>query len=146
MKRFFDSSVLIPAFYKFDANHDLRADALRSAGPTDSFCALRTLGEVYAVLTGLPVRPRITGADAMAILKQIREKLTIISLSEEEYVSALQSVSETIVGGAAYDALIARCAIKAHADVLLTWNTRDFTRFGPDIARLVKTPLEMITA
>ena len=82
----------------------------------------------------------------MAILKQIREKLTIISLSEEEYVSALQSVSETIVGGAAYDALIARCAIKAHADVLLTWNTRDFTRFGPDISRLMKTPLQMIIA
>lgn len=87
------------------------------------------------------MRPRITGADGMSILKQIREKLTIISLSEEEYVSALQSVSETIVGGAA---LIARCAIKAQADVLLTWNTRDFTRFGPDIARIVKTALEII--
>jgi predicted nucleic acid-binding protein len=69
----------------------------------------------------------------MAILKQIREKLTIISLSEEEYVSAIQSV---FVGGAAYGALIARCAIKAQADILLTWNARDFTRFGPDIARM----------
>ena len=82
----------------------------------------------------------------MAILKQIREKLTIISLSEEEYVSALERVSETIVGGAAYDALIAHCALKAEADVLLTWNIRDFTRFGPDIACLVKTPLEILTS
>jgi predicted nucleic acid-binding protein len=106
---------------------------------------LRTLGEVYAVLTGLPVRPRITGPDGIAILKQIREKLTIISLSEEEYVSAIQSVSETIVGGAAYDALIARCAIKTQADVLLTWNTRDFTRFGSDIARIVQTPIQFLT-
>lgn len=98
---------------------------------------------MYSVLTGLPVRPRITGSDGMAILKQIREKLTIISLSEEEFVSALQAVSETIIGGAAYDALIARCAIKAQADILLTWNVRDFTRFGPDIAHLVKTPLDL---
>lgn len=143
MKRFFDSSVLIPAFYKFDGNHESSAKAFRSASRADSFCALRTLGEVYSVLTGLPVRPRITGPDGMAILRQIREKLTIISLSEEEYVSALQSVSETIVGGAAYDALIARCAIKAQADILLTWNVRDFTRFGPDVARLVKTPLDL---
>ena len=143
MKRFFDSSVLIPAFYKFHGNHGSSAQALRSAKPADSFCALRTLGEVYDVLTGLPVRPRITGLDGMAVLKQIREKLTIISLTEEEYISALESISETIVGGAAYDALIARCAIKAQVDVLLTWKTRDFTRFGPDVARLVKTPLEI---
>jgi len=143
LKRFFDSSVLIPAFYKFDGNHDSSAKALRSASRDDSFCALRTLGEVYAVLTGLPVRPRITGAEGMAILEQIRAKLTVISLNEQEYVSAIQAVSETIVGGAAYDALVARCAIKAQAEVLLTWNVRDFTRFGPDIARLVKTPADI---
>jgi predicted nucleic acid-binding protein len=145
LKRFFDSSVLIPAFYKFDSHHDASAEAVRSASRNDCFCALRTLGEVYAVLTGLPLRPRISGADGMAVLQQIREKLTIVSLSELEYVSAIESVSETIVGGAAYDALIAGCAIKAQADVLLTWNTRDFTRFGPGIARLVKTPTELRT-
>ena len=144
MKRFFDSSILISAFYKFDGNHDSSAKAFRSASRVDSFCALRTLGEVYSVLTGLPVRPRITGPDGMVILKQIRQKLTIIPLSEEEYVSALQSVSEIIVGGAAYDALIAHCALKARADILLTWNTRDFTRFGPEIANLVRTPLDVL--
>jgi predicted nucleic acid-binding protein len=46
------------------------------------------------------------------------------------------------VGSATYDALIARCALKAGADVLLTWNLRDFARFGEEIARLLKTPLE----
>jgi len=142
LNRFFDSSVLVPAFYKFDGNHDSSAKSLRSASRDDCFCALRTLGEVYAVLTGLPARPRITGADGMAILEQIRAKLTVISLTEQEYVSVIQSVSGTIVGGAAYDALIAQCAVKAKADVLLTWNTRDFTRFGPGIARLVKTPAD----
>jgi predicted nucleic acid-binding protein len=96
------------------------------------------------VLTGLPVRPRITGADGKAIIEQIRAMVTVISLSEEEYVSAIQSLPDTIIGGAAYDALIARCAIKAPADVLLTWNTRDFTRFGPDIARIVKTPIQFL--
>jgi predicted nucleic acid-binding protein len=145
LKQFFDSSVLIPAFYKFDPNHITSAATLRSATREDSFCALRTLGEVYAVLTGLPVRPRFTGADGIAVLEQIRTKLTVISLSEEEYVSAIKSVSDTIVGGAAYDALIARCAMKAQADVLLTWNTRDFTRFGADIARMVKTPIQFLT-
>jgi predicted nucleic acid-binding protein len=80
----------------------------------------------------------------MGIVKQIRERLTLITLSEQEYVSALELASSgTIVGAAAYDALISHCALKAGADVLLTWNVRDFTRLGSAIARLVKTPLEL---
>ncbi|HWC96002.1 MAG TPA: hypothetical protein VG456_04615, partial [Candidatus Sulfopaludibacter sp.] len=110
------------------------------------FCALRTLGEVYAVLTGLPVRPRITGPEGIAVIKSICERLTLVSLSESEYVSALETASQTAVGGAAYDVLIAQCAVKAQADILLTWNTRDFTRFGPSIAKLVKTPADIFPA
>jgi predicted nucleic acid-binding protein len=91
--------------------------------------------------SGLPLRPRITGPEGISIVKQIRERLTLITLSEQEYVSALELASSgTIVGAAAYDALIAHCALKAEAD---TWNVRDFARFGPAIARLVKTPLEL---
>jgi len=37
------------------------------AAGKDDFCALRTLGEVYATLTGLPVRPRITGSEGISI-------------------------------------------------------------------------------
>jgi hypothetical protein len=37
----------------------------------------------------------------------------------------------------------AHCALKAAADILLTWNVRDFTRLGSSVARLVKTPLEL---
>jgi predicted nucleic acid-binding protein len=68
----------------------------------------------------------------------------LITLSEQENVSALELASAgTIVGAAAYDALIAHCALKAGADILLTWNVRDFTRFGPALAPLVKTLLEL---
>lgn len=143
MKLFFDSSVLIPAFYKFHVHHVPSSRIFLAASKEHSFCALRTLGEVYAVLTGLSVRPRITGPDGMAIIQQIIDRLNVIALNEQEYLSALRNVSATIVGGAAYDALIAHCAVKSGADLLLTWNVRDFIRFGPDIARLVKTPLEV---
>jgi predicted nucleic acid-binding protein len=77
-------------------------------------------------------------------VKQIRDRLTIVALNPEEYVSALEFASSTgVVGAATYDVLIARCALKAKAGVLLTWNLRDFTRFGPEIAHLVKTPLDL---
>jgi predicted nucleic acid-binding protein len=143
LKQFFDSSVLIPAFYKFHIHHAPSVQVFLKGSKENSFCALRTLGEVYAVLTGLPVRPRITGHEGIAIVQQILDRLTVVALSEQEYGSALRSISATVIGGAAYDGLIAQCAIKSGANVLLTWNVRDFVRFGPEVARLVKMPLDL---
>ncbi|HYL62423.1 MAG TPA: hypothetical protein VE077_07350 [Candidatus Methylomirabilis sp.] len=91
----------------------------------------------------MPLRPRITGPEGISIVKQIRQRLTLVTLSEQEYVSALEQASSGIVGAAAYDALIAHCALKAGAVTLLTWNVRDFTRLGSPVAQLVKTPLEL---
>jgi predicted nucleic acid-binding protein len=135
----------VPVFYADHPHHESSAKIFLTAGKND-FCALHTLGEVYAVLTGLPVRPRITGPEGVEVIKSIYERLTVVSLSESEYVSALEAASQTAVGGAAYDVLIAQCAVKAQADILLIWNTRDFTRFGPDIAKLVKTPADIFPA
>ena len=142
MKLFFDSSVLVPVSYADHPHHESSVQAFLAAGKED-FCALQTLGEVYATLTGLPLRPRITGRDGILILKQICARLSVVSLSEQEYVSALESVAATIVGGAAYDVLIAQCAVKSGADVNLTWILQDFTRIGPQIARLVRTPIQL---
>ena len=143
MKRFFDSSVLVPVFYADHPQHSSSTKLFLAAGK-DDFCALRTLGEIYATLTGLPLRPRITRPEGLIIVKQIRERLTLIALNEQEYVSGLERASsETIVGAATYDALIAHCALKAGAYILLTWNVRDITRLGPAVARLVKTAMEL---
>ena len=143
MKQFFDSSVLVPVFYADHPQHTPSTKICLSAGKED-FCALRTLGEVYATLTGLPVRPRITGPEGMGIIRQITERLTIVALGEREYLAVLESAaSGAIVGAALYNALIAHCALKAGAEVLLTWNVRDFTRLGPAVARITKTPLEL---
>jgi predicted nucleic acid-binding protein len=42
-----------------------------------------------------------------------------------------------------YDALIAQCALKAGAEVLLTWNVADFKRMGAAVARIVTTPADL---
>jgi predicted nucleic acid-binding protein len=84
LRRFFDSSVLVPVFYADHPQHASSAKLFLEAGK-DDFCALRTA--------------RITGAEGMSIVKQIRERLTLITLSEQEYVSALELASSgTIVG------------------------------------------------
>jgi predicted nucleic acid-binding protein len=143
LKLFFDSSVLVATFYADHREHPASAKAFLDSGK-DGYCALHTLGEVYSALTGLPVRPRITGQEGMRIVKQIHERLTLVTLSEQEYLSVLaRTAADGIVGGATYDALIAQCALKAGADILLTWNVRDFTRLGAAVAGIVKTPLEL---
>lgn len=93
---------------------------------------------------GCPFVRESLGRKALKIVQQVRERLTLFTLSEREYVSALETASaKAIVGSAVYDLFIAHCALKAGAEILLTWNVRDFTRFGSAIAPLVKTPLEL---
>ena len=70
-----------------------------------------------------------------------RERLTIVSLDDQEYFKALvASAALRLAGGAIYDALLAHCALKAKAQAIYTWNTKDFTRLGAEIAGRVKAP------
>jgi predicted nucleic acid-binding protein len=143
LKLFFDSSVLVPVFYADHEHHIPSKKLFLNAGKED-FCARRSLCEVYATLSGLPLRPRITGPQAMEMVRKINERLTLISLDDSEYFYALEvASSQAVVGNTAYDALIASCAIKAGATILLTWNTRHFSRLGDDISRIIKTPLDL---
>jgi len=77
----------------------------------------------------------------MLFLETVRERLTLVGLDDTEYWETIsQSSAAGIVGGAIYDALIARCAIQARAEILYTWNLSDFQRLGPEVAKRVKTP------
>lgn len=89
MKLFFDSSVLVPVFYVDHPHHNTSAKLFREA-TDDCSCALRSLAEVYATLTGLPVRPRIRSQDALVFLAQIKAKLTPVALSDTEFIAALE--------------------------------------------------------
>jgi predicted nucleic acid-binding protein len=143
LKYFFDSSVLVPVLYA-DHKHHAPSVKVFLAARKDGFCALHTLGKVYSALTNLPANPRITGANALAMVKQLPDRLSVVSLNEQEYVSALETAaSHNVTGGTTYDALIAQCALKVAADVLFTWNVRHFVMLGSAIQRLVKTPLEL---
>ena len=104
-------------------------------------CAAHTLAEVYSTLTRLPGKHRLSGDQAMLFLGTLRERLTIIPLDETEYYSAIsEAAAAGIVGGAIHDALLVKCAAKAKAEVIYTWNVNHFRRLGPDVARRVRTP------
>ena len=83
----------------------------------------------------------MSGEQVLLFLEAIEERLTVIALDSREYSSAIrQAAADGIVGGMLYDALLARCARKAAAEVIYTWNVQHFRRLGPEMAIRIKTP------
>ncbi len=141
MKALFDTSVLVSVFLGDHEHHEASFTTFVRLASREAACSAHSLAEVYAALTRLPGRHRVPPEQAMLFLENIRERLTIVALTGPEYAAALASAASLgIVGGAVYDALIAQCAVKAEADVLYTWNVRDFRRLGPAVADRVRTP------
>ncbi len=76
----------------------------------------------------MPGKHRIGAEQTMLFIGSIRERLSIIALTGDEYADALQAASvRGIVGGGIYDALLAHRAIKAQAEMIYTWNTRHYS-------------------
>jgi predicted nucleic acid-binding protein len=143
MKAFLDTSVLIATFYGDHEHHEPSLDLFLRFNKTDVGCAAHSLAEVYASLTGMPVKWRVSCDTALLFLNDIREKLTLITLNELEYFQTLEAAAAANLGsGTIYDALLGQCALKAEAEVLYTWNTRDFLRLPTAIAGLIRIPGE----
>ncbi len=77
----------------------------------------------------------------MLFVATLRERLTIIALTEEEYFHCMEANSALgVVGGTIYDALLAYCALKSGAEVIYSWNIRHYQLLGPDVAKRLSTP------
>ena len=89
-----------------------------------------TLAELYAVLTTLPVKPRISPSVSWRLLHENIEGVAkTVSLSSTEYKATIKKASELgLSGGIIYDALIAKVAEKAKVERLLTFNLKHFRR------------------
>ena len=141
MRSFFDTSVLVPVFVPGHQHHDRSLSVFSGADRKSAYCGAHSLAEVYASLTRLPGKYRAAPEQALMCLDTIGERLNLIALEVAEYTSAIREAAGLgIEGGAMYDALLGACAIKAQADILYTWNTRDFKRLGPNVTGLLRTP------
>jgi len=79
--------------------------------------------------------------EALLFLGSIRERLSIITLTGQEYFKVLEaSAALGVTGGGIYDVLLGHCALKSRAEVIYTWNLRHFERLGPEVAGRVSTP------
>ncbi|MBV9304197.1 MAG: PIN domain-containing protein [Acidobacteriaceae bacterium] len=141
MRAFLDTSVLVATFYAEHECHEpsfaLFLRQKKQSGCTAAHC----LAEVYSVTTRMPGKDRASPDEALLFVDDIRERLSIVALDPEEYLEMLkEAAAHGILGGGVYDALAARCAIKAKAEAIYTWNAKHFQRLGTDIEARIKTP------
>jgi predicted nucleic acid-binding protein len=141
LKAFFDTSVLVPTFYGDHQHHDASADVFLKFGKKQACCGVHSLAEVYSTLTRMPGKHRISGEQTMLFLSTMRERLTIVTLDDDEYFTAIGAAAAAdVVGGTIYDAILAHCAIKVRAEAIYTWNVKHYRMFGAEVARRVRTP------
>jgi predicted nucleic acid-binding protein len=141
MNGFLDTSVLVPVFYGDHVHHQASLALFIRFDKSNGCCGAHSLAEVYSTLTRMPGKHRISGEQAMLFIGSIRERLSIIALSGDEYADALHaSAALGIVGGGIYDAMLAHCAVKANADTIYSWNGRHYSQCGSAVMRRLRTP------
>jgi len=141
MKEFFDTSVLVATFWGGHVHHVPSIKRFAAAEKKHSACGIHSLAEVYAVITALPVKPMIPPEQAMLFVEEVRHRLTLVSLSVEEYFAAIQTAaSRGFAGGRIYDSLLLACATKCKAQAVYTWNLKHYQSLAPDLATCIQTP------
>lgn len=123
--------------------HALAFPLLRAAknNEFEFILAAHSLLEVYAVLTRIPIYPKISPAIAFQLIHENISGAKIVALTGDEYISIIENaINNGIAGGSIYDALIAYAAKKAKVDILYTFNKKDFLRVMPDLKHKIAEP------
>lgn len=142
MVQLFDTSVLVAGLSAAHAGHEVARSRLAAAarGEVDMAVSTHALAELYATLTALPTRPRVTPGQARHLIEEnVLQRAAVVALDAADYAQVLDRMADLgLTSGAVYDALHVRAAEKVEADELLTFNGRDFRRMPPsDPTRLI---------
>lgn len=144
MKALFDTSVLVAALLQAHPRHARALPWLRraKAREIELFVSSHSLAELYAILSAIPTRPRLSPTQVGRLVREnVEATAHLVSLSSADYVATVERASEMgLAGGIIYDALIARAAEKSAVDHLLTFNEADFLRAWPEGASLILVP------
>ena len=101
--------MLVGAFYGDHTRHAACLRLLEDASKKTHFCAAHSVPELYAVMTRLPVRPRITPEQGLLFVENVRDHFSVVTLSAAERFEA---------------------AAKAGAERDYAFNLPDFKRLG----------------
>lgn len=119
MKRYWDSSALIDAFFETQIEQWLYEP--------DQWTRPHALAEVFATLTSGRLGMQFLPDDAAAIVRELTAPLKFVDLTASEILDALDEAQQFGVrGGNVHDWLHAVAAKKAGVEELLTDNLSDF--------------------
>jgi predicted nucleic acid-binding protein len=132
MRALFDTSVIVAALVTAHPSHARAVAWLRraKAGEVEMAVSSHTLAELFAVLTTLPVSPRISPDMAWRLIHEnIERTAKVTNIKASDYYRIIQKLKDRgLYGGIIYDALIFEAALLSGAEVLLTLNASDFER------------------
>ena len=144
MKILFDTSVLVAGIVERHPMHESAFPWLKgaNAGQFEFIVSAHSLAELYAVLTTLPLSPKIAPGTAWRLIREdVQSRAKVIPLSPTDYGSVIRRMAELgLSGGAVYDAIIAKAPEKAGIDHILTLNPDDFKRVWPEGEALIRLP------
>jgi predicted nucleic acid-binding protein len=144
MKTLFDTTIIIAGIVESHPMHSKCLPWLQraKAGEFECFVVSHTLAEAYAVLTTLPVKPRISPGVAQRLIYANLEELgRIVPLTNADYRTTIERMAKMgLSGGTVYDALIATVARRLSVDKLLTLNPDDFNRVWPEGTNVIVKP------
>ena len=141
---YFDTSVLVAGLVVPHPHHP-RALPWMAAAREARFAGVvstHAMAETWAVLTRLPIDPPISPPAATLAVERLASFLEAVELQAAAYRAAMVRCTERGArSGALFDALHLAAAEMFGADLLLTFNARDFDRLTlPGSPRIVVPP------
>ncbi|MEO7328042.1 MAG: type II toxin-antitoxin system VapC family toxin [Minicystis sp.] len=133
MKIVFDTSVLVAAVLATHRDHARAVVWLTavSEGRVDGVVSVHGLGELWSVLTKLPVVPPISPTTARQVIEDVLAQFEAVPVTVQICAEALdRCTSKGLRSGAIFDALHLATAESIGATALLTFNERDFLRLA----------------
>jgi predicted nucleic acid-binding protein len=144
VKVFFDTDVIVAASERTHPHYARAWPALQrlAAGKDQGYISVHSIAETYAVLTRLPVQPRIHPAEAVRIITDnLLPHFETVPIGKKDYVEAIRLVgSGGWAGGKIYDALLLGCAARCDADRIYTFNLSDFRQLAPKLEDKIYAP------
>jgi predicted nucleic acid-binding protein len=142
VKAALDTSVIVAAVIEAHPYHGRASWWLKPRRRLERIAAWHAYAEAWAVLTALPIEPRISGEVAAAVLERVRRTVRFVAPRAATYPAAVTRCNaRSLRSGAVYDALHLITAELESADLLLTFNVGDFTRMTePDGPRIIAPP------
>lgn len=137
-----DTTVLFAASDAAHQHHQRSLAVVATATPSGAFVAAHSLAELYATLTATPA-PRMRRVDqVLQAVEQAARAFTPVNLTLDDYLWVVRHAAAVGArSGQVYDGLVLKCAERAQAELVYTWNTAHFQRVAwPEMRGRIRSP------